>query len=144
MIGVILLLLLIPHGVDNPSDIKHITLSPSFWPRIISVLFMLMGLAIVIKPSALKPTNATDGLGRRLFCLFIVQATLFSCYYLIDSLGMVIPCMLVIFGLMWFAGERRYPLMSVISLSTPLLLYFFFVHIANIPIPLGLFEPLRG
>ncbi|MFT7532515.1 MAG: putative tricarboxylic transport membrane protein [Gammaproteobacteria bacterium] len=54
------------------------------------------------------------------------------------------PGMVMIFGLMMFAGERRFLLAAAIAISIPLLLYFFFVHIASIPIPLGIFESLRG
>ena len=57
---------------------------------------------------------------------------------------MVVPGMVLIFTLMLFAGERRYMLALSIAVVTPLVLYFFFVHVANIPIPLGVFESLRG
>ena len=74
----------------------------------------------------------------------MVLATLFVFYFLIDHLGMVVPGIAVIFGMMWFAGERRYALMATVAVVVPVLLYVFFVHVANIPIPLGIFESLRG
>ena len=62
----------------------------------------------------------------------------------IEHLGMVVPGMALIFLMAWFAGERRVLLLTALSLGVPLGLYVFFVHIANIPIPLGWFESLRG
>ena len=65
-------------------------------------------------------------------------------YVLIPFLGMVVPGMAVIFGLMVLGGERRWLLAAAVAAGVPLLLYVFFVHVAGIPIPLGIFETLRG
>jgi len=148
VLGLMLFFVLIPSGIDSPGEVDHMTLSPDFWPRIISIMFALMGLLIVIKPGEIPP-EAEDAIDpaswpARLPRLAVVLIVLFAFYFLIDHLGMVVPGFAVIFGMMWFAGERRYPLMAAISFIVPLLLYFFFVHVANIPIPLGIFESLRG
>jgi len=55
---------------------------------------------------------------------------------------MVVPGMALIFILMIFSGYRRWWLIILLSLLVPILLYGFFVHVANIPIPLGIFESL--
>ena len=68
--------------------------------------------------------------------------TLFAFYFLIPYLGMVAPGIAVILGLMVYAGERRWPLGLAIAFCVPILLYVFFVHVASVPIPLGVFEGL--
>ncbi|MFT5505817.1 MAG: putative tricarboxylic transport membrane protein [Gammaproteobacteria bacterium] len=148
VIGLVLFFGLIPIGIDSPSNLDHITLFPDFWPRIISAIFALTGFIILVKPGA-PPTNTEDDIdpsswSSRIPRLVIVLSTLFAFYFLIEYLGMVVPGILVIFGMMWFAGERRYILMGSIAVAVPVMLYVFFVHVANIPIPLGLFEFLRG
>jgi len=76
--------------------------------------------------------------------LAVALGALFGFYALIPSLGMVVPGAALIFGLMAFGGERRWLLAAVVAAGVPLLLYAFFVHVAGIPIPLGVFETLRG
>ena len=80
----------------------------------------------------------------RLPRLAVVLGALFGFYVLIPSLGMVGPGMVIIFGLMVFGGERRWLPATLIATGVPILLYLFFVHVASIPIPLGIFETLRG
>ena len=148
VLGLLLFFALIPAGIDTPGSVDHITLSPDFWPRIISVIFALMGLVLLIKPGKI-PDGADDVIDpkswpSRLPRLAVVLTALFAFYFLIEHLGMVASGIVLIFGMMWFAGERRYWLMATIAVAVPLLLYFFFVQVANIPIPLGIFETLRG
>ncbi len=149
LLGLLSFFVLIPAGVDTPASIGHLSLSPDFWPRIISGVFALMGLLMLINPDkasgeAAEEDSAATAWKERFPRLAVVLAALFCFYYIIPHLGMVAPGAVFIFALMWFAGERRYPLMAVISTTTPLLLYFFFAYVANIPIPLGIFESLRG
>ena len=55
---------------------------------------------------------------------------------------MVIPSIVTILLLVYFAGERRWYLSLLIGVLLPVLLYGFFVYVARIPIPLGIFEGL--
>ncbi len=147
-LGLLLFFVLIPFGIDSPEEIDHMTLSPDFWPRIISIMFALMGLLTIIRPGEI-PADAEDEIDpaswpARLPRLAVVLIVLFLFYFLIDHLGMVVPGIVVIFGMMWFAGERRYLMMTITAVIVPTLLYIFFVHVANIPIPLGIFESIRG
>ena len=80
----------------------------------------------------------------RLPGLAVALGALFGFYVLIPSLGMVAPGVAVIFALMVFGGERRWGLAATVAAGVPILLYAFFVHVAGIPIPLGVFETLRG
>ena len=153
-LGMLLFFVLIPTGIDSPSKVDHISLSPDFWPRIISLIFAAMGLLMLFHPEhkAEEDTTKTDDeaavatlpLPARMLRFAVVLGALFCFYFAIPALGMVAPAIIFIFALMWFAGERRYATITIISAAVPLLLYGFFVHVANIPIPLGVFEFLRG
>ena len=158
VLGLLIFFVLIPAGVDRPGSVEHAALAPDFWPRIIAGIIMLMGLFLAIRPAAKEEdeergdgggeegveaaAEAAGGWTHRLPGLAVALGTLFAFYFLIPYLGMVAPGIAVILGLMVYAGERRWPLGVAVALCVPILLYVFFVHVASVPIPLGVFEGL--
>ncbi|MBF2760193.1 MAG: tripartite tricarboxylate transporter TctB family protein [Ectothiorhodospiraceae bacterium AqS1] len=157
-IGLTLFFVLIPQGIDTPSRIDHITLAPDFWPRIVSAILAAMGLWLILFPGPDEDADAdadsdadTDNAAKDRSPIFGSQArlaaalTLLFAYYLaIDRLGMVLPGMILIALLSLIAGERRPWHLILPALCLPMLLYVFFVYMASVPIPLGVFEFLRG
>lgn len=141
-LGALTLLVLIPYGIVSPSDVKTLALAPEFWPLIIAAMFTLMGALLVIWPSEADADSQIEAgfITRRLPRMLLVLALLFTFYFLIPHAGMVLPAMIVIFVLSWFAGERRWHLLVILAVAIPALLTVFFTGIANIPIPLGIFE----
>ena len=164
VLGLLIFFVLIPAGVDRPGSVEHTALAPDFWPRIIAGIIMVMGLFLAVGPAAKEEggargadggeeggeaaaeavggAEAAGGWTHRLPGLAVALGTLFAFYFLIPYLGMVAPGIAVILGLMVYAGERRWPLGLAIALCVPILLYVFFVHVASVPIPLGVFEGL--
>ena len=145
-LGLITLFVLIPIGIVSPSDVGTLALAPEFWPMIIASLFTLMGMMLMFFPGKADPDASRGPINfkRRALRLAILFAALFGVYFAGPLLGMVVPAMLVIFGLSWLAGERRWKLLVALSLSIPILLTAFFIFIASIPIPLGIFEFVYG
>ena len=150
MLGLLIFFVLIPYGIDQPGSVEHSALAPDFWPRIIAVIMMAMGLLLAVRPVPDDDEDEEQGDEhddrwlRRLPGFAAALGALLGFYALIPSLGMVVPGVAVIFGLMVFAGERRWRLVTAIAVGVPILLYAFFVYVAGIPIPLGVFESLRG
>ena len=154
VLGLLIFFVLIPAGIDRPGSVEHAALAPDFWPRIIAGIIMLMGLFLTVRPAAEdegeehggggggEAVEAAAGWTHRLPGLAVALGTLFAFYFLIPYLGMVAPGIAVILGLMVYAGERRWPMGIAIALCVPILLYVFFVHVASVPIPLGVFEGL--
>lgn len=148
LLGLVIFAVLIPWGIDQPGNVEHTALAPDFWPRIIAVAMMALGALLAVRPG--PDDDDEDGgedSGRwlhRLPGLAAVLGALFGFHVLIPSLGMVVPGVAVIFGLMVLGGERRWLLAALVAAGVPVLLYAFFVHVAGIPIPLGVFETLRG
>ena len=154
VLGLLIFFVLIPVGIDRPGSVEHAALAPDFWPRIIAGIIMLMGLFLTVRPAAEdegeehgdggggEAVEAAAGWTHRLPGLAVALGTLFAFYFLIPYLGMVAPGIAVILGLMVYAGERRWPMGIAIALCVPILLYVFFVHVASVPIPLGMFESL--
>ena len=150
LLGMLTFFVIIPFGIVSPSNVSSLALAPDFWPKIVAALFALMGLLMVMKPidksidEEIEEKATPISWATRIPRLAIVLAALFSFYGLLPTLGMVVPAIFLIFGLMLFAGERKWLRITVLSLSVPISLYCFFVFVAQIPIPLGIFEFLRG
>ena len=147
LVGILVFFVLIPYGIDQPENVKHAALAPNFWPKIIAAVIAAMGLLLAVKPGreAGSETGGDDGAwAQRLPGLAVSLGSLFAFYFLIPYLGMVAAGAALAFGLMLFAGERRWPLGVAVALGIPILLYVFFTYVASIPIPLGVFESLRG
>lgn len=146
--GLLAYFVLIPYGIKVPKNIELVSTSPAFWPSIIAVVIAIMGGVLIIpdKSNSVADEDVVIGTpwSTRLPRLLVVGVLLFGFYFVIDRLGMVVPSMVLIFTLMVFSGYRRWGLMVLFSLLVPIILYVFFVYVANIPIPLGIFESLRG
>ena len=148
LLGLVIFFVLIPWGIDQPGNVEHAALAPDFWPQIIAVLMMALGALQALRPAPDdddEDSREDSGSWRhRAPGLVVALGALFGFYVLIPSLGMVVPGVGVIFALMVFGGERRWGLAATVAAGVPILLYAFFVHVAGIPIPLGVFETLRG
>ena len=151
LLGLLIFTVLIPWGIDQPGNVEHMALAPDFWPQIIAVIMMVLGVLQAIRPAPDDDDDDDEDTGEdsgrwlhRVPGLAVALGALFGFYVLIPTLGMVVPGMAVILGLMAFGGERRWLLAAAVAAGVPLLLYVFFVHVAGIPIPLGVFEALRG
>ena len=144
--GALTLAVLIPAGIVSPSDVPALALAPEFWPFVIASVFTLMGILMTIAPGATDRETMTELqlIPKRIVRLTGFLAVLFGYYFVVPYLGMVIPAIAVIFGLCWFTGERRWMLLVLISLLVPIVLTLFFLFVANIPIPLGIFEFIYG
>ena len=145
LVGILVFFALIPYGIDQPENVKHAALAPNFWPKIIAAVIAAMGLLLAINPGRATEGESDGGAWtQRLPGLAVSLGSLFAFYFLIPSLGMVAAGAALAFGLMVFAGERRWRLAIAVALGIPILLYVFFTHVASIRIPLGVFESLRG
>ena len=148
LLGLLIFFVLIPWGIDRPGNVEHAALAPDFWPQIIAAIMMALGVLQALRPAPDDDEeDGSEDSGRwlhRVPGLAVALGVLFGFYVLIPSLGMVAPGVAVIFALMVFGGERRWLLAATIAAGVPVLLYAFFVHVAGIPIPLGVFETLRG
>ena len=62
-VGLLLLLLLIPYGIDTPKKIRYAALSPTYYPQIVALILSVIGAAIIFrnrKPLKLKETDEPD------------------------------------------------------------------------------------
>ena len=151
MIGLVIVLVVIPRGVQVPESIQSAALSPDFWPKIIgysaivAALFMLLeavGIQSVEQSLSPEEQEGVDLSYSRLtgsFKVGTVIVALFVFYFSLTTLGLVVASIIMMAALMWFFGERKFILIASLSISIPIALYLFFRHVASVPIPLGVF-----
>ncbi|BEQ15134.1 tripartite tricarboxylate transporter TctB family protein [Desulfoferula mesophila] len=144
---------LIPNFILVPSSVQMTGVSPSFWPEVIS--WGLVGLGIMLACSSLIQIRKTKAGAARageaadnsaaipkvnprsvgMACLTI--GAMVGYYFLVDWLGMMLSSMVALLGYTLIYGYRDFKLTVPIAVLVPLVLYFFFVKVANIPMPPG-------
>lgn len=145
-LGLLALFVLIPAGIVAPSNMKSLALAPDFWPNIIASVFVMTGAILLIAPARYpSPPSVEQAYSiARITRLFLLLGSLFGVYAATPYLGLVVPAMLMVFGLSWLAGERRWKFLITLSVVSPVVLVVFFIYVARVPIPLGVFEFIYG
>lgn len=143
-IGLICVFVLIPFGVDEPRRVRYAALSPSYYPRIVAIILIVIGAAVMVRavtrPAAADSEEAAHpNAPRRLLGIAVI---LVAFAVLLPVLGFILASALALFAAIWLAGEPRWHVNAAISILVPVLLYFFFLKIARIPIPLGMLKPV--
>ena len=148
-----LLTVLIPLGVQLPKSNKVLALSPDFWMKIIVWSTLVLGLYILYRgilharrePHADEVAAVEEDLrhyhppGRAVFRAAIAVAGLMVYFFLIQWIGIVASSVLVIIGFVLLCGERRWKIFLPLAALLPIALYYFFLKVASIPMPLGIF-----
>ncbi len=137
---------IIPAGVVVPSEIEISALSPAFWPQVVMIGMIMAGLVVFFQGVFPKVEGDTEFSEPALTSAVIIGklcfavAVMFAYYYAITQIGIVLSSLVVLLLLMMLGGERKPILLISISITLPVLLYYFFTHVANVPLPLGMFE----
>lgn len=149
-----LLTVLIPIGVQLPKSNKILALSPDFWINIIVWSTLALGVNILIKgirKSRLEMTPEEVAaveedlahrhpMNRAVLGAVTAVVGLFTYFFLIKWIGMVAASILAMTGFILLCGERRYKIALPLAILLPIGLYYFFLKVASIPMPLGIFE----
>ncbi len=145
--GLLLLTLIIPNWVTEPSRVRVAALAPSYYPRLIAVCLVGIGAAVLGSAFFGKAGPAESASDRRPDAMLrttAILAMLTACFLSLEWLGFVLASAITVALALLLGGERRYWLIGAIALLLPFLLYLFFLKIARIPIPAGLLQPLIG
>jgi len=148
VLALLILFVAIPLGVQEPKKVKFVALSPSYYPRIVAcflLLFgvLLIGLRLFVKKHSVQSehSEARESFWRsRITALLVISLVLILYYASLNYLGFVLSSIVALFILLLIAGERKIWALVFIPLVLPFALYYFFTHVANIPIPSGVLE----
>ena len=142
------ILVLVPAGIILPGGIDIAALSPSFWPKLVLIGLAIAGVIILFQgffPSANQ--SAEDEIGEFtlpwpvvVLKLVISVTVLFSYYFAIEQFGIVVSSIATLVALMLLGGEKRMTVLLPVAIVLPVLLYYFFTYVANVPLPMGMFE----
>lgn len=145
LVGIIVL---IPSGIITPGSVEIAALSPSFWPQIVLIGLAIAGTIILFQ--GIFPSGGLqdqDDVGEFKLAwpvvvvkLIIAITLLFSYYFAIEVFGIVLSSVVILVALMLLGGERRLTLLLPVAIILPVLLFYFFTYVANVPLPLGMFE----
>lgn len=145
--SLLFVLVLIPNFVTSPSNVRKVVLSPVFWPNSIALFLGLTGVALVIvalgSPKQDAPANSdVDDPGKAFLRLLGIALTMIVTVIAMPVLGLVWTAMLT-FAATAFLVHTKHPMTAILSAVVfPLLLYFFFAHVAGVAIPQGDFVRL--
>ena len=133
ILGVVSLTVLIPYGIDNPPSVQFRSLSPSYWPTVVSIVVSAIGVALLatgfLKRGTLPEAEVSEPdssiwLKIRPFLVFAICVGL---YFALETFGFVLTTAVGMFVLMLIGGERRLYLILPICVLIPLALYTFFI-----------------
>ena len=147
-VGLLLLLLLIPFGIDTPKKIRYAALSPTYYPQIVALILSVIGAAIIFrnrKSFRVKEAEELEELDvahPNAQIRIIIFLALLAAYALsLEFLGFVLSGALALATSLILAGERRAIFILAISLLLPISLFLFFYKVAYVPVPNGLLAP---
>lgn len=149
-----MLFVIVPISVQVPKSNKVLALSPDFWIKIILWFMLFLGAQLLYQGfktakeqlddeeiETIEETKAhSHSMGHSILMVLIAVANLFVYFFLIDWLGMVIASFVSVITFALLCGERRIKIILPIAVILPTGLYYFFLKVAHIPMPLGIFE----
>lgn len=144
--------ILIPAAVYIPKNVMEAGISPATWPKLATSIIVILGICVAIQGALqIKRDKAVDltklhnekqGGTTNYLKILAVMAALLVYYYVIDILGIVLSSIIMLIGVAITSGERRPKVLLLVGILVPLGLYYFFVKVAHVPMPLGIFETL--
>lgn len=142
---------LIPVGIDSPGAVANPALAPAFWPRIIVIAIAMVSLIIMVQgllgsAQAVEPGDPEAGpaFTRADWWVIIAGAVIAIYLWAMHWGGLVVPSIAALAATTALHGERRPAVILPVSVGVPTALYLFFVKIAGLSIPLGVFDRVLG
>lgn len=146
--GLLTLFVLIPYGVVDQKSVQFAAQSPRFYPRIVSIALIVLGLAVTGRAwltGAPQSGAVSDQRPDAAFRIALVFGLLIAYAATVSWLGFILSSAIAMMVAFYLAGEKRLYLTIPMAVLIPVLLYFFFLKVARVPIPTGVLEPLlRG
>lgn len=151
--SLVMLFVIIPISVQVPKSNKVLALSPDFWIKIIVWITLALGAYLIftgLRTAKEKLSEDTIAdiefqktlhhtMKRSVTMALIAIVAFFVYFFLIDWIGMVLASSIAVIFYVLLCGERRFKIMVPVAVLLPVGLYYFFLKVANIPMPLGIF-----
>ena len=140
----------IPAGIQSPGAIANPTLAPAFWPRIIVIALAVFSVVVGVQGvnRAVRIRKGLEEAATRVpnpagtVKAIAAIGLLFVYVWSLSWGGLVVPSMVAIIAFTALHGEKRVQYYVPAAILFPLALYYFFLKVALVPMPLGVFKPL--
>ena len=147
--SVMLLLCILVYFVLIPVSIEDLPgavggYSARLLPRVITFGMAAVSLLLIITDAITKyvrkanprtaPGIKWEGLRR----VIMVTVAMLVYYFLIDLIGYVLSTMVMLAVFLWMYGSRKPITIVAVSAAFPIILYFLFAGLMNVPLPSGL------
>ena len=147
-VATLLAFVAIPFGVTRPSSVSHLPLSPVFLPYLLSALigaFAVLHIVTALTVPHLPAADSDDStLHPRWFLRGVLIAVLLLGYLMLPQfVGMFPTAVALTVALMRLGGERRLRVLAAFGVLVPSAIYLFFVFVAQVPMPTGVFGDWR-
>lgn len=109
-------------------------MDPASYPRLICTVILLLAAVLLVQPGSAGEKQPPLG---RVFWMTI--ATCVAYVVAIYFIGMLAAGLLLLIGLGWLWGERRWPVLLASAAGTMAAVWLVFVRGFGIPLPLGVF-----
>ncbi len=148
--GVLLLTFAIPNYITSPSNVRALVLSPTFWPIIVAGIIVFMGALLAItrmfgigmtapESTDALPNAELDGQNFAWLRLVGVAVLMIGLVMATPILGMVLATGIAFVAFAVIVQAPKPILIAVSAVVIPLVLYWFFNHIAGVSVPQGRF-----
>lgn len=126
----------------------NLTISPTLFPYIVSILLMVMSTILFIQvlrgdtalPEGAEPGAKIEKSDLRTFCM--VLASLFSYLLLIERAGFVIANTITFIGISYSFGNKKLLRAAGIAVLLSTIVYFSFTKFLKVALPPGIFKGL--
>lgn len=127
----------VPLWVYVPESVAGTTNSPAMMPKVYCVALGILGSIVAVRGLALlKTARGTPAIANADWRRVVATLALCAVYLLgIESIGLPLASALALAGAMVLFGERRPIMIATTAVVLPLLLWAFFVKVANVPMP---------
>jgi len=131
---------IIPKEVPVLSPVNVLALRPDFWPRVISICLIVLGLIQIAYAIFRRyPHEQAHWYNRKQMIDSILMALLYIGYLVgIPYLGILMTSILSLCICMIMFGERRIHYLILFSVLLPLGMHLFLTKVANVLIPQGI------
>jgi len=145
---IFLLTVLIPIGVQDPGKVEQAALAPDFWIKFIVWAVMFIG-CFIFWGGYKEFRREDDGepevsvhlpFPRNVIMVVGVIAFLFLYQQTIEYFGIIATSVVAVLVMSTIAGYRNWKAILPVAALLPVGLYYFFLKVAHIPMPLGIFE----
>lgn len=125
--------------VSGYTKIASLDIGPAFFPRVLGVLLIVF--AILLAGQAMKKNDQTQAvfINRNLMIVFGLVAAFAVAF---NFLGFIITSVVLLTVLMRLMGAESWKKAILVSIITTIVIYGVFHTFLNVPLPLGILEPL--